>query len=340
MTLSTARRRGVALAVVAALALSLLGAPVGAQGPPLGPAELAPSGLEVSLVGNRVTLAWQAPASDAASVTGYEILRRRPKQGERALAALVADTESADTAYTDHSADEAGVRYTYRVKALRGGDKSRWSNFARIDLPADYDPHSTPDTDDHSGGATTGDAQPAPAYCDETDTAWQEADLTPGIAHVETLVLSNVTHDSVTLEWTAPAGDAPLGYVIVRRNNGGTYEIAHCTMDPSQTSHTDSGLEPETEYTYWVSAIRPTGVTLISHAATASATTMSLQAASATATATNGICERTPQVRDAILGVLPQVTDCASVTEAHLDSVGYYLDLTNTGVTGLEGRGL
>ena len=42
------------------------------------PADLAPSGLEVSLVENRVTLSWDAPASDAASVTGYEILRRRP----------------------------------------------------------------------------------------------------------------------------------------------------------------------------------------------------------------------------------------------------------------------
>ena len=102
------------------------------------PADLAPSGLEVSLVENRVTLTWDAPASDAASVTGYEILRRRPNESEAALTTLVADTGNAETSYTDDAANEPGVRYTYRVKALRDGEQSQVSNFARIDLPEDY----------------------------------------------------------------------------------------------------------------------------------------------------------------------------------------------------------
>ena len=102
------------------------------------PADLAPSGLEVSLVENRVTLTWDAPASDAASVTGYEILRRRPNDGEAALTTLVADTGNAETGYTDDSANEPGVRYTYRVRALRDGEQSKVSNYARIDLPDDY----------------------------------------------------------------------------------------------------------------------------------------------------------------------------------------------------------
>ena len=92
------------------------------------PADLAPSGLEVSLVENRVTLTWDAPASDAASVTGYEILRRRPNDGEAALTTLVADTGNAETGYTDDTANEPGVSYTYRGRALRDGEQSKVSN--------------------------------------------------------------------------------------------------------------------------------------------------------------------------------------------------------------------
>ena len=47
---------------------------------------------------------------------------------------LVADTESTATTYTDATANEAGGVYVYRVKALRGSEVSRWSNFARIEL--------------------------------------------------------------------------------------------------------------------------------------------------------------------------------------------------------------
>ena len=86
---------------------------------PHDPADLRPTGLTVSLVDNRVTLSWTAPAEEADSVTGYEILRRRPMEGESALVTLVSDTESTATTYTDASANEAGVRYVYRVKALR-----------------------------------------------------------------------------------------------------------------------------------------------------------------------------------------------------------------------------
>ena len=84
-----------------------------------------------------VTLSWDAPAQDAASVTGYEILRHRPEQGEPMLLILVSDTQSTATAYVDATANEPGVSYVYQVKALRGGVKSAWSNYARIDVPED-----------------------------------------------------------------------------------------------------------------------------------------------------------------------------------------------------------
>ena len=105
---------------------------------PHAPEDLRPTGLTVSLVDSRVTLSWTAPAEDAESVDGYEILRRRPMEGETTLATLVADTESTATTYTDATANEAGVRYVYRVKALRGDEVSLWSNFDIIDLPDDY----------------------------------------------------------------------------------------------------------------------------------------------------------------------------------------------------------
>ena len=105
---------------------------------PHDPADLRPTGLTVSLVDNRVTLSWTAPAEEADSVTGYGILRRRPMAGESTLATLVADTESTATSYTDATANEAGVRYVYRVKARRGDDVSLRSNYVRIELPSDY----------------------------------------------------------------------------------------------------------------------------------------------------------------------------------------------------------
>ena len=78
---------------------------------PHDPADLKPTGLTVSLVDNKVTLSWTAPAEAADAVDGYEILRRRPNRSESTLATLVADTESTSTTYTDATANPplAGV---------------------------------------------------------------------------------------------------------------------------------------------------------------------------------------------------------------------------------------
>ena len=97
--------------------------------------DLAPGGLEVTMVRNRLTLSWTAPAADADSVTGYEILRAA---GDTEPDTLAADTQSTATTYRDETATEAGVSYTYAVKALRGGDASVESNRAAYRLPDDY----------------------------------------------------------------------------------------------------------------------------------------------------------------------------------------------------------
>ena len=98
---------------------------------------LTPSGLNAKAVyedGNSagVELTWNAPAKDAASITGYEILRA---VGEGELAILVADTGSAAVAYADASATEPGEAYSYQVIASRGEGKSQPSNTAWAFLP-------------------------------------------------------------------------------------------------------------------------------------------------------------------------------------------------------------
>ena len=98
---------------------------------PPDPADLAPSNLAAELADGRVSLNWDAPAEDAGSVTGYEVLRAR---GEDELTTLAADTGNTVT-YTDETADAPGESYAYRVKALRGQEKSQASNEAAIQLP-------------------------------------------------------------------------------------------------------------------------------------------------------------------------------------------------------------
>ena len=180
---------------------------------PHDPVDLRPTGLTVSLVDNRVTLSWTAPAEEADSVTGYEILRRRPMAGESALATLVADTESTATTYTDASANEAGVQYVYRVKALRGSDVSRWSNFARIELPSDY---VAPQED-----------EPESTSDDEAPTGLSAALVEGG---------------GVSLSWTAPAEDAGsvTGYEVLRAVGGGDMSTLAADTASTATTYTDA----------------------------------------------------------------------------------------------------
>ena len=79
-----------------------------------------------------VSLNWDAPGDD--SVTGYQILRRRPREGEKTLLVYVNDTGSTATSYTDSNLT-AGTRHVYRVKAINDVGLSEWSKFARVEVP-------------------------------------------------------------------------------------------------------------------------------------------------------------------------------------------------------------
>ena len=76
-----------------------------------------------------VTLRWDAPNDD--SVTGYQVLRRRPRAGEPTLLVHVNDTGSTAAEYTDNDVTP-DVVHTYRVKAINAVGLSRQSNFVSI----------------------------------------------------------------------------------------------------------------------------------------------------------------------------------------------------------------
>ena len=91
----------------------------------------APTGLTGTINDNgTITLSWTAPEDD--SVTGYQVLRRRPQWGEGDLEVYVDDTGSHAATYTDTNTVEP-TRYVYRVKARNAAGLSEWSNFVKID---------------------------------------------------------------------------------------------------------------------------------------------------------------------------------------------------------------
>ena len=86
-----------------------------------------PTGLTATVnADGHIVLSWTAPNDD--SITGYQILRRRPSESESALLVYVADTESTATTFTDTGVT-AGVTHVYRVKAINAAGLSGWSNY-------------------------------------------------------------------------------------------------------------------------------------------------------------------------------------------------------------------
>ena len=176
----------------------------------------APSNLTAAIADSGVILNWSPPVQDAASVTGYEILRRRPKVSDGTPPALAADTGSTATTYLDATANEPGTRYVYRVKALRGSEKSPRSNYARVDLPEEADetepaPGPAPrGVTVHTSGAQSGDP------CPEGDD-----DPTPTEIAVSSvpIVVTSTTDDYFVLYANVGGNDIP---VQVKRGESGT----------------------------------------------------------------------------------------------------------------------
>ena len=92
-----------------------------------------PTGLTAAVNANgTITLTWTAPSDS--SITGYQILRRRPFMGEGTLMVYVADTGSTSTSWTD-TGTTPGTRHVYRVKAINEAGLSGWSNYVNPTTP-------------------------------------------------------------------------------------------------------------------------------------------------------------------------------------------------------------
>ncbi|WP_420445141.1 DUF5050 domain-containing protein [Candidatus Poriferisodalis sp.] len=158
LALMRCRNRGRIAAVLAVVAAAAVLVPVAAHA---APSPDRPSRPSAAIVDGVVELSWGAPAQDAASVTGYQVLRRRP--GVDAVGAfhvITDDTATTDTSFADVCARDAGASYTYRVKAWRDGELSGWSRYRRINLRDDFvAAEDSPDCDPDTGVITdSGDA--------------------------------------------------------------------------------------------------------------------------------------------------------------------------------------
>ena len=107
-------------------------------------APAAPTGLSASSVSyDAVSLAWDDPGDT--TITGYQVLRRsrdgdtyRDGRGAWEFVAIVADTASPATSYTDTTVT-AHTRYVYRVKAINpagASPRSSYLNIETLDAPA------------------------------------------------------------------------------------------------------------------------------------------------------------------------------------------------------------
>ena len=203
--------------------------------PPATPETLAPSNLTFEIREHGVTLAWDAPAAAADSVTGYRVVRRRPNQGENEWLVWKWDTGSTETTYRDGHAQTHGEYYIFRVRALRGDDYSKMSNFVQVTRP-----EAAPGT-----------------------TEWAPSNL-QGQIYVEVALGEEESTTQVKLSWDAPAEGTEWvrGYEVQRAACDGDFTTLVSDTGSTATGYTDSDVEAGESYTYRVRARRPQGKSL------------------------------------------------------------------------------
>ena len=189
--------------------------------------QLAPQGAPLTeQVYNGVSITWNPPEVDAASVTGYRIhrLSSAPIGGQIGVRQLVvADTRSTETTYIDTEATLPGG-YEYTVTALRGSAVSAQS----------------------------------------PDSQWLVVISDPRWLAPTELTLNVVNH-GVELSWKAPARetDPITGYLIMRLSTvqlgdylpGHRYDIVADTQSTT-TSYLDTAAIVPGHYQYQVVALR------------------------------------------------------------------------------------
>ena len=81
-------------------------------------------------------------------------------------------------------------------------------------------------------------------------------------------LVSEVSHNSVTLRWDNPGDDTITGYVILRRDKAihpeGTFETIQAATATARTTYPDNTVQPSREYVYRIRAINAAGTSEIS----------------------------------------------------------------------------
>ena len=173
-----------------------------------------------------VTLRWDAPDDD--SVTGYQILRRRPTEGERTLLVHVNDTGSTATEYTDNDVTP-DVLHAYRVTTINAVGLSRRSEFVNV---TPTQPAETAQNAPATGTPTiSGNTQVG-----ETLTAG-----TPGISDTDGL-----TNVSYSYQWIRNDGSTDTdiqhatesSYTLVEADEGRTIKVKVSFTDDADNGET------------------------------------------------------------------------------------------------------
>ena len=183
-----------------------------------------PSGLSTVVSHDLVTVSWDDPGD--ATVVGYVVLRRdKDIHPQGTFITLAPDTGSAATVYVDAGV-EPDRRYVYRIKAIGAAGTSDRSTWVRAHTPQ----------------------APEPA---------------PGWPAKPTGLISEVSHDSVTLAWDDPRDGTVTGHVILRRDKDvhpqGTFRTITADTGTAATTHTDHTAQPDRRYVYRIKAINAHG---------------------------------------------------------------------------------
>lgn len=169
-----------------------------------------------------MVLEWNAPPGP---ITGYQILRHKPKECEKKLLVYVKDTGNANTTYTDTDVIK-GVKYIYRIKAINAKGMGTTSNAAI----RKYRPLSS---------------------------------LTPpGAPGAPQGLNSRSVREGIKLTWSAPKDDKVTGYEILRRRPGECESVLRTYVEntgQTATKWIDTDVEVGTKYVYRVKAINEKG---------------------------------------------------------------------------------
>ena len=168
------------------------------------------------------TVTWTAPATDE-PITGYELQWRSSTDTEWTPVTGIARSKTGHTI----TGLQPQTTYRVRVRAMFATTAGAWSE--PIEVSTTAPPPS---------------AEPPPA-ADGPRVSWPTAGSN-----------STVTASSITVRWTAPATDETIsGYELQWRSTTDTKWTPVTGIARSKTSHTITGLQPETTYEVQVRAM-------------------------------------------------------------------------------------